>query len=94
MNGRMAKQIRKVAANPQLPEETKYTALQHKRTMYQPVYEDGALVRYEPVGVIRLQIVMDSCQRRATKIWKNRFKTFHHRSDTLPNPGLNVKHML
>ena len=93
MNGRMAKQIRKIAANPQIPEETKYKGLERTVMLTRPVVIEGKILHERYFGK-RIQVVMDSCQRRATKVWKNRFKTFHHRSDTLPNPGLNVKHML
>lgn len=101
MNGRMAKQLRRVAANPELPATPQYQAIQRKIVMYQPkkdelgvqVYQDGKMA-YEPVGVIRMQVVLGRCQRQAYKVWKNRYKFFSHRSHTLPNVGLNSKHRL
>lgn len=91
MNGRMAKQLRKVAANPQVPEDTGYKAIQHPKVMYQPRLQEDGTYAYEQVGIVRLQIVLDNCQRKLYKVWKNRYRAFIQRSDTLPNRGLQVK---
>lgn len=95
MNGRLAKELRKIAANPQLSEVTKYTGIQHQKVMYREYFDPitGA-VEYRPEGVVRIQVVMDVCQRKAYKVWKARVNTFKQRSDTLPYRGLSQKHQL
>lgn len=101
MNGRMAKQLRRVAANPSIPAETAYTGVKHNVVMYRPlkderglqVYQDGKMA-YEPVGVTRIQVVLKRCQRQAYKAWKHRYRHFAHRGNTLPNVGLNHKHII
>ncbi|MGD9381885.1 MAG: hypothetical protein PVI03_05515 [Candidatus Thorarchaeota archaeon] len=90
MNGRMAKQIRRVAANPQLSEETKYKGIEHRKTLYLARLRGDGQYEYEPVPITRIQVVMGPCQRQHYKVWKNRYKHFVHRSDTLPYRGLNA----
>lgn len=101
MNGRMAKQLRRVGANPSIPSVTKYKGLERNVVMYRPlkdehgvqVYKDGKQA-WEPVGVKRIQVVLARCQRQAYRAWKHRYRTFAHRSNTLPSPGLNQKHVI
>lgn len=98
MNGRMAKQLRRVAANPTIPAETEYKAIQHQRVANKPVtdklgipaYKDGKPV-YEKVGIIRIQVILGNCQRNLYKTWKARYKHFTQSSNTLPHVGLTKR---
>ena len=91
MNGRMAKQLRRVAKNPQLPEETTYNAIQHKIVKYRAVTSPEGIPVIEPYGVIRVQVVMGKCLRSHYKTWKARYLHFIQRSNTLPNHGLTKR---
>ena len=91
MNGRMAKQLRRVAAMPSLDSETTYNAIQHKIVQYRAVMSPEGIPTIEPYGVIRIQVVMNICVRYHYKTWKARYSHFMQRSNTLPNHGLNKK---
>lgn len=91
MNGRMAKQIRRVAAMPNLSKVTIYNAIQHKIIQYRTVTSPKGIPSIEPYGVIRTQVVMGKCVRSHTKTWKARYSYFIQRSDTLPNRGLTKR---
>jgi len=91
MNGRMSKQIRRVAAMPNLPEKTIYNAIQHKIVQYKAVTSPEGIPTIEPYGVVRIQVVMGKCVRSHTKTWKARYSHFIHRSNTLPHRGLTKR---
>lgn len=87
MNGRMCKQLRRVAAMPNLPKVTIYNAIQHKIVQYRV----NKSYQIEPYGVVRIQVVMGKCVRSHYKTWKARYKHFIQRSNTLPHRGLNKR---
>jgi len=91
MNGRMSKQIRRVAAMPNLPKETTYNAIQHKIVQYKAVMDSDGVAKIEPYGIVRIQVVMGKCVRSHVKTWKARYNHFIRRSNTLPHRGLNKR---
>jgi len=91
MNGRMAKQLRRVSRMPSLPEETIYNAIQHKIVQYGLETSPKGETSIVPHGVIRIQVVMGKCIRSHCKTWKARYNHFIRRSNTLPHRGLNKR---
>lgn len=93
MNGRMAKQLRKITANPQLPEGAVYKAIEHPIIQYRILTDAKGLSKIEPYGVTRIQIELGDCQRKLYQVWKQRYLFQKRRSDTAPYRGLQQKLM-